>query len=232
MNKIFISHNQEFKPARVVKALINMMDGHGILVEDEPGAESPDKKSIKLLKECQGFFALCTADLKSADGFSPKGNVILEMNEWQRIRGAKNLVIAIQTGCKLPVLLGNPTYCGEFEGVEILDVIQRALAEFRTMGLLPSPNPPTMPETAVELTELEEKLLSYLLSCENGSQDVPVVRAVLKCTTAKWNVIFHRLANIYAFIDHYQRYSHMPDSGFIKISKAGIDYIASRQMKK
>lgn len=138
MHKIFVSHNQDFIPSRSVKVLIGMLGAHGVLVEDEPGAESPDKKSLRLLKECQGFLAICTNDLKGkSEEYSPKGNVALEIQEWQRIYGAKNMVIMKEENCMLPILLGNPTYTGTFTHLNFLDILLKACAEFQSMGLIP-----------------------------------------------------------------------------------------------
>lgn len=204
MNKIFISHNQDVPIARSIKALINMLGAYGILVEDEPGAESPDKKSFRLMKESQGFLAVCTRDVSDEKGnYSPKANVALEIKEWQSLHKTDYLVIIKEDGCTLPLLLGNPSYCGVFEGVNILNALHRALSEFQSMGLIPYRDTlKNINPQKVELTDKEISLLNYLANNKDRKGYESVLIGQFKFTRGEWNAAIHKLETKLFFVIH------------------------------
>ena len=104
-----------------------MFGVQGILVEDEPGTESPANRSLRLLRESQGFVAICTKDVIDGGKFGPKHNVVLEIQEWQKKNKDKHIVILKEEGCELP---NDPIY-KPFKGLDFLSVVAQAIQEFQ-----------------------------------------------------------------------------------------------------
>lgn len=229
MKKIFISHNQDFTQARSVKGLINILGSYGVLVEDEPGAESPDKKSFRLLKESDGFLAICTKDLKDENGnFSPKANVALEIKEWQSLHQTEKMVIIKEKQSTLPVLLGNPAYAGEFDGVNILDAFYRAVREFQTMQLIPYKNmAPQKPKQAtISISEKEVQVLNYLANTSKQRAYESDIVKQFNFSTGEWNAAVHKLVTSSSMMrityDHYGK--------VLEITSFGFDYLLKHNL--
>lgn len=231
MKKIFISHNQDFGPTRALKHLINMFGGVGILVEDEPGAESPDKKAFRLLGNCEGFIALCTKDVtdhKTGDSY-PKQNVVIEIQEWQRLHKSENMVIIKEKSCKLPALLGNPTYC-EYSNETILDATCRALKEFQAMDLLTyEPRKDSASRSpGISISSDEEKILLHLVACPERTADLNSLKRELSLNDMRWNVAQNLLVNKHMIYIDYQPYQ----DDKVMIMPPGIDYLVKNDKIK
>lgn len=211
-----------------------MLGAYGVLVEDEPGAEPPDKKSLRLLKECQGFLAICTNDLKDEKGvYSPKSNVTIEIKEWQNDHRTERMVIIKERGCALPVLLGNPTYSAEFSGVEILECTTRALTEFQAMGLIPY-KISEKKKIQIELTKKEQKLLMLLASHTNKTAQRESLESIKRdCgfSLQEWNVAMHRLrgSETGAGLVYYSEASQW-DNERVTLVEKGMQYLIESKL--
>jgi len=192
LNKIFISHNQEYQPAKHVKFLINALGAYGILVEDEPGSESPDKKSFRYLKDSHGFLAICTPDLRDEkDAWAPRHNVILEIQEWQKAHKAKNMVILKDKRCSLPVLLGNPTF-HEFEGDGILSAVCQVIKDFVAIDLIPDKFVSDSEIPQIEFTDKEKKALIYLAGATDRRYYSRALHKYIEFGQTEWNMFLHK----------------------------------------
>ncbi|MBI3313159.1 MAG: hypothetical protein HYZ83_02865 [Candidatus Omnitrophica bacterium] len=226
MNKIFISHNQDFFPAIAVKRLINMFGTQGILVEDEPGTESPADRSMRLLNESQGFIAICTRDVKDGERFAPKHNVVLEIQEWQKKSKNKNIVILKEKGCELPKLLNDPSY-KIFEGAEFLSVVLQAIGEFQDEEIIPRCGVADEEEAPV-LSSEQENFLEFLSSCHNCKTEFDVARRkFLDINSSDWNLMINFLHYKISLIDVDYHYGE-PDS--IRITYKGTEYLREKKM--
>ena len=230
MKKIFISHNQYHPAAKGLKLLINHLGGMGILIEDEPGAEPPDKKAYKLLRECEGFLAFCTKDLRGEqDRYFPKQNVALEIKEWQSQFGAKNMVILKECGCELPLLLGNPTYC-EFDGSNLINAFERTVGEFQSMGLIPylgSASNSNMPDKAkISLTEKEKKVLIFLSETENKYAYDDTIKSHSGMSHQEFNIMVNKLSVKSDLISE----ENSMEGRIVNLLDSGLDYLIEQKI--
>ncbi len=231
MKKIFISHKQGYAPAKAIKLLINMMGAQGVLAEEEPGSESPDKRALRLLRESDGFLAICTPDLcDSNKQLSPKQNVSIEIREWQSKHGHERMVIMKHKGCEIPILLGNPTYI-EFEGEGAVCATQRMLADFQAMKLIPyldqiSPGQ----KQNLGVTEKEEQMLIFLAGQSERQADESVVVSKFKFSTTEWNIALNK----FYYSDNSLLDKWEPNSGYdppiVQLTVAGLKYLTDNKI--
>ncbi|GEM_PF-5017465 len=234
MNRIFISHKQNFKPAQAIKKIIDMLGVEGVLVEELPGAGSPTEKSFQTLLGCQGFLAICTKDTKDdKDIWHPRPNVVLEIQDWQKHHKGERLIIMKEKGCQLPELLGHPTYC-EFEGETILEAVCRTLSDFQQMGVI------SRFEDAKNTVAANDNLnfglkdldaLTFLAGSPDREAPVGALQQKFEYQGTEWNIFLHKWQKQPALIEHKKK-AHQFGTESVRLTNTGFELLLKKGLIK